>query len=125
MNILIYITILSTIYQCEAFLPSANTAGSGGCGISKNIQSSNSRLFGLDEWREASLQSKYTLDSYNTPASSQPYSDVPGVIPILPFPFSGKDTVLCISYAQFFTYSLFVPSLRLIATGTTNTIKLI
>lgn len=97
MNILIYITILSIIYQCEAFLPSANTAaGGGGSGISKNIQSSNSCLFGIEEWREDSLQSKYTLDSYNTPASSQPYSDVPGIVPILPFPFSGKDTVLCI-----------------------------
>ena len=123
MNILIYIAILSIIYQCEAFLPSDTVGGSI---ISKNIQiQSSTRLAGIDEWREESLQSKYTLDSYNTPASSQPYSDVPGVIPILPFPFSGKDTVLCISYAQFFTYSLIVPSLRLIATGTTNTIKLI
>ena len=94
MNILIYITIISIIYQCDAFLPS--TANTAGCGISKNIhiiQSSTSRLFGIDEWREEGIQSKYTLDSYNTPASSQPYSDVPGVVPILPFPFSGKDTV--------------------------------
>lgn len=82
------------MYQCDAFLPSsANTVGGGSGIISKNIQiqSSSSRLFGIDEWREDCLQSKYTLDSYNSPASSsQPYSDVPGVIPILPFPFSGK-----------------------------------
>ena len=114
MNILIYIAILSIICQCKAFLPSANTAGSGGSGISKNNMQSSTLYAGIDEWREESLQSKYTLDSYN----NSPISSTPGVVPILPFPFSGEYlcffvhiicTILC-------NYSL-VPSLDLLLQG--------
>jgi len=53
---------------------------------------SNTRLHGIQEWRDQALEYKYTLDIYeqqqsNSP-SQQPSSTVPAVIPILPFPFT-------------------------------------
>ncbi|KAL7533449.1 hypothetical protein ACHAXR_007326, partial [Thalassiosira sp. AJA248-18] len=73
--------------HCEAFLLRAPSS------IISTNKKSNSRLHGIQEWREQALESKYTLDSYQqiqqsnkSPAS--PESPVPALLPILPFPFS-------------------------------------
>lgn len=82
MNLLFSFTILiTTSITCEAFLPS-NQQQQQQC-IKFNSQS---QLYGINEWRDENLQSKYTLDSYSNQVEQS--STVPGIVPILPFPFS-------------------------------------
>eukprot|EP00581_Thalassiosira_minuscula_P002442 CAMPEP_0183736074 /NCGR_PEP_ID=MMETSP0737-20130205/48442_1 /TAXON_ID=385413 /ORGANISM="Thalassiosira miniscula, Strain CCMP1093" /LENGTH=493 /DNA_ID=CAMNT_0025969989 /DNA_START=61 /DNA_END=1542 /DNA_ORIENTATION=- len=53
--------------------------------------STSSCLYGIQEWRDEALSSKYTLDSYAPPPSSSSVpatSAIPATVPILPFPFS-------------------------------------
>ena len=83
MNLLFSFTILiTTSITCEAFLPSNQQQQQQQC-IKFNSQS---QLYGINEWRDENLQSKYTLDSYSNQVEQS--STVPGIVPILPFPFS-------------------------------------
>ena len=83
MNTLIWTAALLSIgiiYSCKAFTPaySPSTILS-----STTPSTSTSRLYGINEWRDDALQSKYTLDSYKEESSA-----VTSTVPILPFPFS-------------------------------------
>jgi hypothetical protein len=70
--------LLSTailIHRSEAFLPPAPSFV-------------RTRLYGISEWRDQALESRYTLDSYRQNDASGSPSPTPTTIPILPFPFS-------------------------------------
>ena len=86
MNTLVRTALLSiVIYSCEAFTP----VYSPSIITSSTTPSTTSRLYGINEWRDDALQSKYTLDSYKEADIVNPSSSVvTGTVPILPFPFS-------------------------------------
>ena len=100
-------SLLSTAAACSchaAFLPppSSPMATSSAAFFSPPPRgakrTATTRLRGIEEWREQSLEAKYTLDIYNTqqgPLGSNDDGDgvqkpaaIPSDVPILPFPFS-------------------------------------
>jgi len=93
------LSLLSHCYHCcVAFLPPPTSPSSiifsplttKAASHHKKIVS-NTRLHGIQEWRDEALEYKYTLDSYQQQQSNSPSqqpSNVPAVIPVLPFPFT-------------------------------------
>lgn len=84
MKFLLWTALSISIHRSESFLPTPSLTSA----TTTNIKSTSStRLYGINEWRDQALESKYTLDSFQPPTSNAPPS-VPSTIPILPFPFS-------------------------------------